>query len=273
MQPQLSEPVGQTRPGGAVAEVMRPAVTTVETHSHLAAAAYLMTHANQSALVVVDDANRPAAIITESDVLRAVAHGADTGQARIDDWMNRNPQTVGPDTAVTEAARIMLDTANRHLPVVSDRRVVGIVAITDIADALVRSARLASVAVSVSDLGRSLGFYQPLLRYTVTASDAGVALLSGPNGSQLYLHQVGNDSTRRNEGVGLQWAAWTAGSADDLDRCTQLLQERSAYVRRDIIEGINILQGRDPDGLPVVIAYPGPDQAPRQMINSRIYWP
>jgi hypothetical protein len=32
---------------------MRPAVTTVETHGHLAAAAYLMHHVNESALVVI----------------------------------------------------------------------------------------------------------------------------------------------------------------------------------------------------------------------------
>jgi CBS domain-containing protein len=49
---------------------MRPAATTVETEGHLAAAAYLMNHANQSALCVVDDADRPVALITEADLLR-----------------------------------------------------------------------------------------------------------------------------------------------------------------------------------------------------------
>jgi predicted transcriptional regulator len=245
-------------------------VTTVETHSHLAAAAYLMNHANQSALVVVDDFDRPVAIITEADLMRAVAQGAETGQARIEDWMNRNPQTVGKDTAVIEATQIMVDTANRHLPVVSDDRVVGIVAISDIVHAIVRSVRLASVVVFVSDLARSLGFYQPLLRYTITVNDADAALLTGPDGSQLYLHQVSDGSARRDDGVGVQWAAWTAGGPEDLDRCTEVLKKRNAYVRRDIIESIDILEGRDPDGLPVLITYPGPDQTPRHLIDPRI---
>src|SRR5919201_2643888 len=111
MERQVSEPVGQSPAGRTVADVMRPAATTVETDSHLAAAAYLMHHANQSALVVIDVADRPAAILTESDLLRAVARGADTEHTRIGDWMNRNPQTVCPDKVVTEDAQIMFDSA------------------------------------------------------------------------------------------------------------------------------------------------------------------
>src|SRR5690349_15297377 len=109
MEPHVSEPVGPPRTGRTVADVMHPAVTTVEAGSHLAAAAYLMHRADQSALVVVDATDRPTAIITETDLLRAVARGADTEHTLIRDWMNRNPQTVRPDTTVTEAAQIMFD--------------------------------------------------------------------------------------------------------------------------------------------------------------------
>ncbi len=273
MEPQLSELGRQNRGGHTVADVMRPAVTTVETDGHLAAAAYLMNHTNESALVVVDDADRPVAIVTEGDLLRAVAHGANTERALTADWMNSNPQTVRPDTTVSKAAQIMLDTANRHLPVVSDGRVVGIVGLADIADAFVHSVRLASVAVFVSDLTRSMAFYQPLLRYTITVSEVDAALLTGPDGSQLYLHQVSDGSMRRDDGVGVQWVSWTAGGPDDLDRCADVLKERGGYVRRDIVEGINVLEGRDPDGLPVLITYPGPDEAARHLINSRVHRP
>lgn len=247
---------------------MRPAVTTVETHSHLAAAAYLMNHANQSALVAVDDANRPVAVITEADLLRAVANGAEAGQARIEDWMNRDPQTIEPDVAASEAAQVMLETASRHLPVVSDGRLVGIVGVSDIVDVLVRSVRLSCVVVFVSDLTRSLAFYQPLLRYTPTVSDVDTAVLTGPDGSQLYLHAVSDGTMRRNEGVGLQYVAWTASGQHDLDRCAEVLTERGAYISRDTSEGIDVLEGRDPDGLPMLITYPGPGQTPRRLINS-----
>src|SRR5918994_662250 len=136
MKPPASESAGQRRAAFIVADVMRPAATTVETHGHLAAAAYLMNHAHQSALVVVDD-DRPIALITEADLLRAVAHGADTGRERISDWMNREPPTVRADTVVMEAMQIMVATGQRHLPVVSDGRLVGIVAASDLMAAVV----------------------------------------------------------------------------------------------------------------------------------------
>jgi CBS domain-containing protein len=272
MEPQESEQHRNAGERYTVADIMRPAVTTVETDGHLAAAAYLMNHAQQSALVVVDTADRPVALITEADLLRATAQGAETGQARIEDWMNRDPQTIGPDVTASKAARIMLDTASRHLPVVSDSRLLGIVAVTDIVDVLVRSIRPGSVVVFVSDLTRSLAFYQPLLGYTLTASDVATALLTGPDGSQLYLRQViDNGSTERHEsGIGLQYVAWTSDGPRDLDRCSQALTEHGAYIRRDTSDGVDVLEGRDPDGLPVLITYPGPDQTQPDLISSHI---
>ena len=270
MVPPVSESAGHRPAAYIVADVMRQAATTVETQGHLAAAAYLMNHAGQSALVVVDDADRPIALITEADLLRAVARGADTGQERISDWMNREPPTVSADTVVMEAVRIMVATGKRHLPVVSDGRLVGIVATSDLMDAVVHSVKLAAAVVFVSDLVRSLRFYQPLLQYPVTVSDADAALLTGSNGSQLYLRLVG-DRSKPKDGLGVQWVGWTAGDAQDLDRCTDVLKEQGAFVgREEIGEGITLLEGRDPDGLPVIIVYPGAEHAPRHVIHERI---
>jgi CBS domain-containing protein len=269
MEPPVSESAGQPPAAYTVADVMRPAATTVETQGHLAAAAYLMNHADQSALVVVDDADRPVALITEADLLRAVAHGADTGRERIVDWMSPDPPTVSPDTVVMEAVQRMVAMGTRHLPVLADGRVVGIVAMTDLVDVVVHCVKLAAAVVFVSDLARSLSFYQPLLRYPITVSDADAALLTGPAGSQLYLRQAGERSTRGDR-VGVQWVGWTAGDPDDLDRCSEVLKERGGYVGRDTSEGITLVEGRDPDGLPVIIVYPGAEHAPRHAIHARI---
>jgi hypothetical protein len=163
----------------------------------------------------------------------------------------------------------MVATGKRHLPVVSDDRLVGIVAISDTLGAVVHSVRLAAAVVFVSDLARSLSFYQPLLRYPITVDDADAALLTGPNGSQLYLRQVADRSMPRH-GFGVQWVAWTAGDAHDLDRCSDVLKERGTYVGRDTSEGITSVEGRDPDGLPVIIVYPGAERAPRHMIHDHI---
>lgn len=269
MEPPGSEPAEQRPAAYTVADVMREAATTVETQGHLAAAAYLMNHADQSALVVIDDADRPIALITDADLLRAVAHGVDTEQERISDWMNREPPTVSADTVVMAAMQTMVATGKRHLPVVSDDRLVGIVAASDLMAAVVHSVRLCGAVVFVSDLARSLSFYQPLLSYPITVGDADAALLTGPNGSQLYLRQAGDRSIRQDD-LGVQWVGWTAGDAHDLDRCSELLKERDAYVGRETSEGITLLEGHDPDGLPVIIVYPGAEHAPRHMIHDRI---
>jgi len=48
--------------------------------------------------------------------------------------MTSDPTTVGPDTDTDEALRTMLDRGFRHLPVVEDGKVVGIVSIRDLAE-------------------------------------------------------------------------------------------------------------------------------------------
>jgi CBS domain-containing protein len=58
---------------------------TVEAGAHLAAAAYLMKHEGATALVVVDgnEPKRRVGLITEADVVRAVADGKDVNEVRI----------------------------------------------------------------------------------------------------------------------------------------------------------------------------------------------
>ena len=59
-----------------VADIMRPPLTTVNQHDHVAAAAYLMKHAGTTALIVADaQTGQPAGIITEADVAHAIADG------------------------------------------------------------------------------------------------------------------------------------------------------------------------------------------------------
>jgi acetoin utilization protein AcuB len=117
-----------------VRHAMRPAVTTVELHAHVAAAAYLMRRAHATALVVTtNDANRrPIAIITETDIAQAVADGRDVNETRIDELVGPQPITVHPATAVSNAIALMVSAGIRHLPVVEYGHLIGML---DIADA------------------------------------------------------------------------------------------------------------------------------------------
>jgi CBS domain-containing protein len=73
-----------------------------------------------------------AGILTERDVLRAAAAGEDLRASRVADWMTPDPQSVGPDTEVEEAAGIMLKNGFRHLPVMDGRTVCGVVSLRDL---------------------------------------------------------------------------------------------------------------------------------------------
>lgn len=97
----------------------------------VAEAAALMIKANVGSAVVMQG-RFLAGILTERDVLRAAAAGEDLRVSRVADWMTPDPQSVGPDTAVEEAAEIMLRNGFRHLPVVDGRTVCGVVSLRDL---------------------------------------------------------------------------------------------------------------------------------------------
>ena len=103
----------------------------------MAAAAYLMRHAGATALVVLDgQSNRPLGIITEADIVHTVADGRDVNEVRIRDVMTTGPTMVTADTGIPEAAKTMTTGHFRHLPVVGDGGLTGIVDIRDVCQAL-----------------------------------------------------------------------------------------------------------------------------------------
>jgi CBS domain-containing protein len=110
-----------------VRDLMRPPVVSVERDAHLAAAAYLMKKAGDSALVVVEDEAdlKPVAVITDTDIAAAVADGKDPNDVRISDLPARRPITVPPDETAAAAANLMVASRIRHLPVVDDGRLDG----------------------------------------------------------------------------------------------------------------------------------------------------
>jgi len=131
--PQPSQPPAPA----TVADVMHPPVTTVEQGDHVAAAAYLMKHAGATALMVVDPKDQqPRGIITEADIARVVADGKNVNDVRIHDLMTSEPTVIQATTSIRKAARIMTDGHFRHLPVVDDTGLIGMVDISEVCAAL-----------------------------------------------------------------------------------------------------------------------------------------
>ncbi len=122
------------------ADIMRPPLTTVEQSDHIAAAAYLMKHAGVTALMVLDArTGQPAGIITEADIAHAVADGKDVNITRIYELMTTSPTVINSTTSVRDAAKVMTSGHFRHLPVVGDAGLVGIIDITDVCRALLEA--------------------------------------------------------------------------------------------------------------------------------------
>ena len=127
-------------PPATVADVMQPPVTTVELNDHVAAAAYLMKRANTTALIVTQaQTGRPVGIITDADVSHAVADGRNPNDVRIYELMTPDPTVVNTTTSIREAAQVMTSRNFRHLPVIGDAGLVGIVDITDVCRALLEA--------------------------------------------------------------------------------------------------------------------------------------
>jgi len=119
---------------------MRPPVTTIEQNDHVGAAAYVMKRANATALIVTQaQTAQPIGIITEADISHAVADGKNPNDVRIYQLMTPRPTVVSTTTSIRDAAEVMTSGRFRHLPVMGDAGLVGIVDITDVCRALLEA--------------------------------------------------------------------------------------------------------------------------------------
>jgi CBS domain-containing protein len=103
---------------------------TVDAGLPLAEVAERMVEREVGAALVLDG-ERLAGIVTERDVLRAVARGI-RDDAVVRDWMTTDPDTIEPGETTQHAATLMMHGGFRHLPVMEDGAVVSILSIRDL---------------------------------------------------------------------------------------------------------------------------------------------
>ena len=114
-----------------VRDVMTGAAVTDSATDTLRSAAERMWREQTGSLLVMDG-GRLAGIITERDLLRAVALGADLATATVDEAMTSEVFTVSPDMPLRDAAREMAVRWIRHLPVVDGGQVLGVISMRDV---------------------------------------------------------------------------------------------------------------------------------------------
>ena len=113
---------------GTLAEIVKPNYITVAPEDTLGEVAERMTSANVGA-VIVRDHGRLIGILTERDMLRAMAARVHTSDARVRVWMTEDPITAPADMTLEDAAQVMLDHGFRHLPVVDGETILGVVSL------------------------------------------------------------------------------------------------------------------------------------------------
>ena len=113
---------------GGTTEIIGPEGT-------LSDAAEAMADAETDYVVVIDN-RELVGIVTERDLVMAVAEGVDLGAVLVEEWMSEAPDTFAPDVTIAEGVAWLLETGYRHLPVTVGDELLGIVDIRDVLWAL-----------------------------------------------------------------------------------------------------------------------------------------
>lgn len=96
-------------------------------HETVQHACQRMWERHVGAVLVTDDQHRLAGIFTGRDAVRALAQGKNPVRTTLAVAMTPNPDTIAPERTAIDALRLMSDGGYRHLPIVEDGRILGIV--------------------------------------------------------------------------------------------------------------------------------------------------
>jgi len=114
-----------------VGDIMTADVRTVSPADTFAEIAKVLAD-NRISSVVVRDGEDVVGIVTERDVVRAVAEGVDPQTVTVGERMTKDLATIDRKTDLADAAKLMAERRIRHLPVLDKGSLAGIVSIRDL---------------------------------------------------------------------------------------------------------------------------------------------
>ena len=134
-----------------VRDLMTVDVPLTTLNTPVSDAARLMRAADRDSLIVFD-LGRAMGIVTERDIIRKItAEGLDAMHVHVDQIVSTPLITIHPDKPAREAAKLMLEKKIRHLPVVKENRLLGIITLQDFAKHVGRKGAKESVPELVSE--------------------------------------------------------------------------------------------------------------------------
>ena len=110
-------------------------VVTIRPDQSIREAIALLAQYNIGALVVVAEANRPVGILSERDITRALARDENILSKWVSELMTKNVITGLPQDDIISVANTMTEKRIRHIPIVEQGKLVGIISIGDVVKA------------------------------------------------------------------------------------------------------------------------------------------
>jgi len=133
-------------PYDPVSQVMSWPVATIDSDATLEEAAEALAADNIGVLLVIHH-GRLAGLVSERDIVVHVAAGSNLSHLNVGDVMAGDLVTTPPDTSIVQAARLMSEADVRHLPVLQDHLIAGIVSIRDLVPVLAQGIEEVDVVV------------------------------------------------------------------------------------------------------------------------------
>ena len=112
--------------------LMKRAVVVGDPRDSLTRGAAQMRAHRVGALAILDERGSIVGIITERDLMRALADGRSPSEAHISEYMTQEPITIEASLHADKAAALMTAHGVRHLPVTEDGRLVGFLSVRDL---------------------------------------------------------------------------------------------------------------------------------------------
>ncbi len=113
-------------------------VTTIGPDQTLKQATQVLREHNLGALVVVNESGAALGILSERDIVRAAALRDDVLAQTVRTAMTRELVAGSPDDDLHSVMQTMTDRHFRHLPILDEGRLVGVISIRDVVEALLR---------------------------------------------------------------------------------------------------------------------------------------
>ena len=114
-------------------------IWTISKDQNVKQALVLMSEKNIGAIIIVDNNDFPIGIFSERDYARKIIlKGKSSKDTLLDEVMTKELITVTKDYKIDQCMEIMIEKKIRHLPVLEDKKIVGIVSIGDLLKIVVK---------------------------------------------------------------------------------------------------------------------------------------